>query len=1018
MDAPQPSKPKAESTDVFSLTDQDLAEKLKFIEEIGFGNWGSVWLCRPKPSNENDLVKNHEQKIAVKLVHRSKTATTAARVRSLWNEMKIVRTFKSESHPAIVPFHSFIITPSYALITMAYLPTLIPVEVDETRARNWFHFLLSGVEFLHKRGVVHNDIKPANILLSEKSIPVLVDFGFAEKYDLRSSTAFHSNLAYGTPEYLSPERARGLLHDTRKSDVWSLGITFFEIMTGRTPFEYSDGEQFTTKEELEQYWARTLRGKWVGAWNMSLDLERLLCRMITPNADLRCTATGAMADDYWHRRNGSDMHRRSASCNTCSSTAFDRDLANLIATPPTKVNRVPDTPPGLENSPVSKLRVVTSRQSPPHSKSQPRIVTATKSEPNLLVNPSPLIKIGPAHSRKRVVAAPASGLSPIQASPPATPRGKENANVKVPKSSHKSNRKPFGNANNKENIAQPQFLKPVDQTQAKRRSRVLGDSTARYAHGENAGKAEKVKEVTSKEKSNHVKDRVRDWERERQRLREIQRLEELETESEEQEEQASKIGDEDAQEPVQEERLAPPVAYQSPRIPSTPSSAALNALGEAARRASNPALNHLKHSIKKSIAQSFTDKTMQFYKPSTRGRSTPRTASSFDMLDDATRAGPSSEYISWEEETLVREANTFHPARHPLHNDKVNADSKAERMIIWMRNVEKVVEDARENFALSAPQSTALPPLPVSPIPQRSSNARSGRVPRDTPPVSQIFAEENMKSLNDSTITNSSYLDQSSNDVSRTSSQALSSSESPQRRRRATVSTLSPEAVCSLASRSEPYLTQGTHVAEKLQSHIATLSLLEAELNKPPKPEPLPRLSQVIDSSLFIQVPFSQRYSIDADQEETRLTVGSSTDDLDTSSIYYVEPYPQRQPNSQSISVISTPERQQVESMYDRFLMATTVVKRVGKGYQSGCLPSARNSTQPDVVQPRRKHVMPPPVSSADLLSRPTMVVDELGTDTPIVKDESNATVAMVRRAIKAIVPGKTASKRLSRVVA
>lgn len=144
----------------------------------------------------------------------------------------------------------------------------------------------------------------------------------------------------------------------------------------------------------------------------------------------------------------------------------------------------------------------------------------------------------------------------------------------------------------------------------------------------------------------------------------------------------------------------------------------------------------------------------------------------------------------------------------------------------------EVVEDARENFALSAPQSTALPPLPVSPIPQRSSNARSGRVPRDTPPVSQIFTEENIKSLNDSPIADSSYLDQSSNDVSRTSSQMLSSSESPQRRRRATVSTRSPEPVCSMASRSESYLTQGTRVAGKLQSHIATLSLLEAELNK------------------------------------------------------------------------------------------------------------------------------------------------------------------------------------------
>jgi serine/threonine-protein kinase GIN4 len=48
------------------------------------------------------------------------------------------------------------------------------------------------------------------------------------------------------------------MHDTRKSDVWALGVTFFEILVGRTPFEYSEGEQFTTKEDLERYWSRTV----------------------------------------------------------------------------------------------------------------------------------------------------------------------------------------------------------------------------------------------------------------------------------------------------------------------------------------------------------------------------------------------------------------------------------------------------------------------------------------------------------------------------------------------------------------------------------------------------------------------------------------------------------------------------------------------------------------------------------------------------------------------------------------
>jgi serine/threonine protein kinase len=177
-----------------------------------------------------------------------------------------------------------------------YLPRLVPVEVRESKAKTWFESLLSGVAYLHARGIVHNDIKPANILLSRSEQPVLVDFGFAEKYDLNDGAPstpnsfsvavpsigsspsprpktpiapFESNLAYGTPEYLSPERARGYKHDTRKSDVWSLGVTFFEIIVGRTPFEIDEGEEFSSKEDLERYWDRTNKGTWVGAWKMS-----------------------------------------------------------------------------------------------------------------------------------------------------------------------------------------------------------------------------------------------------------------------------------------------------------------------------------------------------------------------------------------------------------------------------------------------------------------------------------------------------------------------------------------------------------------------------------------------------------------------------------------------------------------------------------------------------------------------------------------------------------------------------
>ncbi|WVQ96253.1 hypothetical protein IAU59_003357 [Kwoniella sp. CBS 9459] len=297
--------------DVFSITDEQLSQRFKFVKEIGFGNWGSVWRCKPKPIHYGPIMGayNHFKrlgskaansggygaggKVAVKLVHRSRDATTAARVRALWGEMKIIRSLRHEPHPSVIQFECFVITPSYALIIMPHLAQLIPVHIPPQQAVPYLRQLASAVGYLHERGITHNDIKPANVLLSYNDIPVLVDFGFAQQWDIGSRGCFLSSISWGTPEYLDPLRAFGMPHDERASDVWSLGITMFEILIGRTPFEENEEEEFASPDDLWVYYERTRRGQWVGEWEMPADLENLLRHMICPDPAYRISAMQA-----------------------------------------------------------------------------------------------------------------------------------------------------------------------------------------------------------------------------------------------------------------------------------------------------------------------------------------------------------------------------------------------------------------------------------------------------------------------------------------------------------------------------------------------------------------------------------------------------------------------------------------------------------------------------------------------------------------------------------------------------
>ncbi|MGD8923250.1 MAG: serine/threonine-protein kinase [Candidatus Zixiibacteriota bacterium] len=91
-----------------------------------------------------------------------------------------------------------------------------------------------GLSYAHSQGVVHRDLKPANILLTDKFIPKISDFGIAKLSQSSGLTQVGSVL--GSPPYMSPEQCSGGSVDTR-TDIYSLGITLYELLTGKVPFE-------------------------------------------------------------------------------------------------------------------------------------------------------------------------------------------------------------------------------------------------------------------------------------------------------------------------------------------------------------------------------------------------------------------------------------------------------------------------------------------------------------------------------------------------------------------------------------------------------------------------------------------------------------------------------------------------------------------------------------------------------------------------------------------------------------
>lgn len=204
------------------------AGRYLILEELGKGGMGSVYKA---------FDKEVEEKIALKMI-KPEIATDEKVIQRFRNELKIARKI---SHKNVCRMFDLGREGNTYYIAMEYVSgedlkssvrRMGPLSTG--KVLGFATEICEGLAEAHRLGIVHRDLKPQNIMIDRDGIARIMDFGIARSRELKGMTENGSTI--GTPEYMSPEQVEGEDIDQR-SDIYSMGVILYEMVTGRTPFE-------------------------------------------------------------------------------------------------------------------------------------------------------------------------------------------------------------------------------------------------------------------------------------------------------------------------------------------------------------------------------------------------------------------------------------------------------------------------------------------------------------------------------------------------------------------------------------------------------------------------------------------------------------------------------------------------------------------------------------------------------------------------------------------------------------
>jgi tetratricopeptide (TPR) repeat protein len=292
----------------FSIVDKSKATRMapplsqmgrfQLIERLGVGGFGSVWKAR-----DQEL----DRSVAIKIPRASGMSPD--------DQEKFFREARAAAqlrHPNIVSVHEvgrdgdsvYIVSDFVRGVTLG--DWLTAQQLTGREAAELCAKVADALHHAHERGVVHRDLKPANIMIDGAGEPHVMDFGLARR-EVGEVTMTVDGQVLGTPAYMSPEQAQGEAHTAdRRSDVYSLGVILFQLLTGELPFRGNARMIMHQVIHDDPPSPRKLNA------NIKRDLETIALKCLEKSPERRYESMVELADELRRFLRGQPIHARPA----------------------------------------------------------------------------------------------------------------------------------------------------------------------------------------------------------------------------------------------------------------------------------------------------------------------------------------------------------------------------------------------------------------------------------------------------------------------------------------------------------------------------------------------------------------------------------------------------------------------------------------------------------------------------------------------------------------------------------